>query len=323
MILELEQMDAFNAFVHCDLDEVVYMRMPPGYEKSGKILRLRKALYGLRRSPLIWQRDLTGSLQHLGFDKIPQEPCVMKKGSIFVFFFVDDIILAYRKEDTAIAKNAISGLQSKYEISYLGEPKWFLGIHILRDRRNKMIWLAQDAYIDKIAHKFIPNEKLSGKMPITPMTMEELLPSDVQATKQSIHLYQQKIGSILFAAISTRPDVAFAVSRLSRHNVNPSQLHHDAADRVLSYLYATRSLAITLGSSSNSDKKEIFICASDASFADNSLDRKSSHGYVMMLFNGPISWKSSKQPTVTTSSTEAELLAISEAAKEAIFTADF
>ena len=69
--LELEQMDAVNAFVHCDLDEVVYMRMPPGYEKSGKILRLRKALYKLRRSPLIWQRDLTGTLQQQGFEKVP------------------------------------------------------------------------------------------------------------------------------------------------------------------------------------------------------------------------------------------------------------
>ena len=93
--LELEQMDAVNAFVHCDLDEVVYMQMPPGFEKPGKILRLRKALYGLRRSPLIWQRDLTGTLQRLGFEKVPQEPCIMTTGSVFVFFFVDDIILAY------------------------------------------------------------------------------------------------------------------------------------------------------------------------------------------------------------------------------------
>ena len=101
--LELEQMDAVNAFVHCDLDEIVYMRMPPGFEKPGNFLWLRKALYGLRRSPLLWQRDLSGSLQQLGFQKVPQEPCVMKKGSLFVFFFVDDIIWAYQKEDSVIA----------------------------------------------------------------------------------------------------------------------------------------------------------------------------------------------------------------------------
>ena len=313
--LELEQMDAVNAFVNCNLDEVVYMRLPPGYEKAGKVLRLRKALYGLRRSPLLWQKDLTTTIQDLGFTKIPQEPCVMRKGSIFVFFFVDDIIWAYPKADTVQAKEAIKGLMAKYEVSYLGEPKWFLGIHILRDRRHKTIWLAQDAYIEKIAYKF--DIKLDGKMPTTPMGLDQLLPSPTQATKQSIELYQQKIGSILFAAISTRPDIAFAVSRLARYNLNPSQVHHDAADRVIQYLHTTRSLAVRLGGLSRL-KREVFICASDASYGDNP-DRKSSQGYVMMLFNGPIAWKASKQPTVTTSSTEAELLAISEAAKEAIF----
>ena len=66
----------------------------------------------------------------------------MKKGSVFIFFFIDDIIQAYKKEDKSIAKEAITGLKSKYEISYLGEPKWFLGIHILRNRNKKTIWLA-------------------------------------------------------------------------------------------------------------------------------------------------------------------------------------
>ena len=199
-------MDAVNAFVHCDLDEVVYMRMPPGFEKTGKILRLQKALYGLRRSPLLWQRSLTNSLEQLGFNKVPQEPCIMKKGSVFVFFFVDDIIWAYKRSDSSIAKEAIKGLKSSYRIEDLGEPKWFLGIHILRDRKNKIIYLTQDAYIDKIAHKFDID---LDKAPATPLSTDDLFPSTVQATKQSVHLYQQKIGSVLFVAISTRPDIAF------------------------------------------------------------------------------------------------------------------
>src|SRR5579871_6593763 len=89
-------MDAINAFVHCDLDEVVYMNMPPGFTKQGKVLRLRKALYGLRRSPLLWQMNLTNSLKELGFKAVPQEPCVMLNGSIVVFFYVDDIVFCYR-----------------------------------------------------------------------------------------------------------------------------------------------------------------------------------------------------------------------------------
>ena len=316
--LELEQMDAVNAFVNCELDEVVYMRMPPGYEKYGRVLRLKKALYGLRRSPLLWQKELTKSLQELGFQSVPQEPCIMTKGSVMVFFFVDDIIWAYRKADKEIAKEAIEGLKSRYEMTQLGEPKWFLGIHILRDKRNRTIWLTQDAYIDKIAHKF--SIQLDGKVAATPMGLEELLKSEIQATKESIEVYQQKVGSILFAAISTRPDIAFAVSRLARHNLNPSDIHHRAADRVIQYLYSTRSYAIRLGRNTQKSNKpaEIFIGSSDASFADNTEDRKSSQGYVLRLYGGPIAWKASKQTTVTTSSTEAELLAASEASKEMI-----
>ncbi|KAM4061869.1 reverse transcriptase (RNA-dependent DNA polymerase) [Hirsutella rhossiliensis] len=152
--LELEQMDAVNAFVHAPLDdeEVIFMRMPPGFQKRGKVLRLRKALYGLRRSPLLWQQMLTSSLEELGFRKVPQEPCVMMKGAVTVFFYVDDIIWAFRKEDEGVVEEATRGLQKKISLTRLGEPRWFLGIRILRDRQRKTLWLTQDAYIDKIAH---------------------------------------------------------------------------------------------------------------------------------------------------------------------------
>jgi hypothetical protein len=151
------------------------------------------------------------------------------------------------------------------------------------------------------------------------MAEAELLPSGHIALKASIRLYQQKTGSLLFAAITTRPDCSFAVSRLARFNQNPSDQHHQAANRVIQYLYHTRSMALRFGNGNPGSGMRSFICASDASFADNSLDRKSSQGYLMMLFGGAIAWKANKQDTVTTSSTEAELLALSQTAKEGIF----
>jgi len=157
------------------------------------------------------------------------------------------------------------------------------------------------------------------------MNESELLPSPQSLTKAgraSVLLYQRKTGSLLYAAITTRPDIAFAVSRLARFNQNPSDEHHSAADRVIQYLYNTRGRAIAYGGGvegRGSNRARAFICASDASFADNTADRKSSQGYVMMLFGGPIAWRANKQDTVTTSSTEAELLALSQTAKEAIF----
>jgi reverse transcriptase-like protein/Pol polyprotein len=314
--LELKQVDVVNAFVNCDIDELVFMKTPPGFEEQGKVCRLRKALYGLRRSPLLWQLKLTDTFKRMGFKEIPQEPCVMIKDGVVVFFYVDDIVFAYPKKHEEQAKLAKKELEKTFEITDLGDLKWFLGMHVVRDRASRSIWLSQAAYIDKIADKF--KIDVTGRMPDTPMLEGELKPPPKghQASRQSRDEYQRKVGSILFAAISTRPDIAFSASRLARYNQNPDDSHHEAANRVLMYLYSKRNLCIRYGLD---DSSESFICASDASFADNTVDRKSSQGYIMILFGGAIGWRANKQNTVTTSSTEAELLALSQTAKEAIF----
>ena len=114
------------------------------------------------------------------------------------------------------------------------------------------------------------------------MTKAELLPYDQIATRRSIRAYQRKIGSLLYAAVTTRIDIAFAVSRLARFLTNPSPEHHAATDRVLHYLYRYRLLGLQLG------RADDFLVATDASFADNTLDRKSSQAYVMVLFGGVV-----------------------------------
>jgi hypothetical protein len=233
---------------------------------------------------------------------------------VIVFYYVDDIVFIYRKQDRPMADQAIEGLKKQFEMTECGELKWFLGVHVARDRQKRQLWLSQSSYIEKIANQFGLDH--SSKPPDTPMLQAELLPSLDQATRKSTLEYQSKVGSILYAAITTRPDVAFAASKLAQFNANPSQQHHDAADRTIEYLYHTRNRAISYRAEGNTP---CFICASDASFADDSTDRKSSQGYVMMLFSGPISWRANKQDTVTTSSTEAELLAMSQTAKEAIW----
>lgn len=145
------------------------------------------------------------------------------------------------------------------------------------------------------------------------MATIELKPRSGLATPSEINRFQRKIGSLLFAAVTTRLDIAFATSRLARFLLNPSPEHHDAADRVLLYLLSTRQRALQLGGGTD------LQIASDASFADNTTDRKSSQGYAIKLFGGLIAWKANKQDTVTTLTTEAELLALLQVAKEALF----
>lgn len=306
--LELLQYDAVNAFVNADLDEDVYMRMPPGYRKAGNVLHIKKALFGLRKSPLLWQRFFRKSLLEIGFQSIPHEPCCLSRDGILIFFYVDDIVLAYQKMKESLVQEIVRSIKARYKLSGGEALQWFLGIEVIRDRKERKIWLSQASYIEKIARL------MTTKQPDeTPMNPIELQPYTGKASQQSIQQFQRKIGSIMYAAVVTRLDVAFAASRLSRFLVNPSDLHHAAADRVLSYLERTKTLALLMGQGDD------FVVYSDASFADNTLDRKSSQAYLMRLFGGIVGWRANKQSTVTTSTTEAELLALSQAAKEGEF----
>jgi hypothetical protein len=309
--LELIRYDAVNAFVNAPLQRKVFMTMPPGHRKAGTILLLNKALYGLREAPLLWQKELSGTLGDLAFETVPEEPCCMTRKGMILFYYVDDLVLAYRKDRQDDVNQLIERLQSRYVLTGGHGLHWFLGIEVLRDRKNKLIWLSQSQYALKIAN--LVTHLGADSSARTPMKKLEYLPFNGTATIAAIRIYQKKIGSILYIAVITRPDIAFAVSRLSRFNNNPGPEHHEAVDRILLYLKNTHGLALQLGGGNG------FLVASDASFADNALDRKSSQAYIMKLFGGVIGWRANKQATVTTSTTEAELLALSQATKEGMF----
>ncbi|KAL9564117.1 hypothetical protein ACKAV7_011767 [Fusarium commune] len=282
------------------------------------ILRLRKALYGLRRLPLLWQRHLEAGLKALGFQRVAGENCCWQKERVTFFFYVDDCILAFLQEDRRQAMEAITALQQKYHREGGENLQWFLGIEVIRDRKERKLWLSQAVYCDKAIQHLTTQDWSATERPPTPMTKDELLPSEREASLQKITQYQKKIGTILYAAVMTRPDIAFAASRLARFNQNPGHLHQKAADRALRYLQHTRHLCLEFGATPGGPE-DIFEVASDASFADNSLDRQSSQAFEIKLFGSMIAWRANKQGTVTTSTTEAELLALSSAANEALF----
>ncbi|KAF5513389.1 Copia protein [Colletotrichum fructicola] len=312
--LDTIQLDAVNAFTNANLDEIVYVWFPPGFNRSGYCLILRKALYGLRRSPLLWQKSLKTTLMLLGVTPLDEDDCIFISRHLVIFIFVDDIAIAYRSRDKAEARKLINGLKSKYEMKEMGELNIFLGVRITRDRRQKKLWLCLDNYITKICDEFKVDRGRRG--PMTPIGSDKLVPNPGQASPQEIHHYQRISGSINYAAIIARPDACYTSSRLSEFSTNPSHQHQQAANSCLSYLWNTRYFAIEF----NCEGKGTLFCASDASFADDTVTRKSTQGYVMMLFGGPIAWKSSKQRRVVTSSTEAELVALTQATKEYLAT---
>jgi hypothetical protein len=152
--LELIQYDVVNAFVNAELKQDVYMRMPGGYRKPGLILKLQKALYGLCQSQLLWQKGLTTTLTNLGFKPVPHEPCCLLKEGIMIFFYVDDLIVAYKKRNQDMVDWMIGKLREKYQLSGGDILQWFLGIEVLRDRNQHLIWLSQSSFIDKIINHF-------------------------------------------------------------------------------------------------------------------------------------------------------------------------
>jgi hypothetical protein len=121
--LETLQLDALNAFVYADIDEMVYIWMPPGYGKPNKVVQLNKALYSLRRSPILWQTKFTGVLRKMGFTEVPHEPCVIKRGRIICFFYVDDIVFTFRKKDAEHVTGTVTEMRKHFKLNVLGELK--------------------------------------------------------------------------------------------------------------------------------------------------------------------------------------------------------
>ena len=245
-------------------------------------------------------------------------PCIFKLGEVWIFFFVDDIALLYPKRYQSTAYELRNKLFSRYEMKEIGELNWFLAVQITRDRPNRRLWLNQAQYCKQIFNRFINKDGIiPGRSPRTPLPLNsEIMPNEEQASPQEIYLYQQKIGSINFAAVTTRPDIAFAVSRLAEHLSNPSPMHQKLANHLICYLFATAELSLQLGTQSI-DAPQL-LASSDASFASH-YSRKSIQGQVFQLYGGTIDWKANKQSTITLSSTEAELLALSDATKQLIW----
>jgi hypothetical protein len=306
--LEIKQYDAINAFTNSLIDEEIFVQCPPGFEEEGYCMRLKRALYGLKRSPLLWFKDLGATLEKLGLVRVPEAHCLFVSKYLTVFFYVDDIAILYHKKHQYEYNIFRSKLLETYEMREMGDMKWFLNIRLVRDRQARKIWLCQDAYMRSLAQK---HHCTDGPNPKVPLSIEELLPYEGQATLEAIHEYQTIVGGITYPAVVTRPDIARTASKLAEFQTNPGPEHLAAAKKTIKYLYGSKGLALQYGPEIG---EAIVQSSSDASFGDDRTNRKSTEGYLFILFGGPIDWKSTKQKTVTTSTTEAELLALSHAA---------
>jgi len=322
--LECDAADVVTAFLNgrLDDDEHIWIRLP-----DGRIVKVNKALYGLRRSPRLWYQELARYLASIGYHPIEADPCVfINSDGLIILAYVDDLIFITRtREEMAALKKQVF---SKFKCHDLGPISHYLGIKICRDRRQGTMELSMEAYIDKLGADFKRTNAPRRFHPLDPKALKlPLRAKDDVAPAQLTTRYQSLIGKLLYPASQLRTDIAFAIGWLARAMSNPTELHYQYAIQVLDYLYSTKDLVMsfTAHSSTNVDvysKATSFDlhAYSDASFADAE-DRKSTSGYLFKFAGGTICHRSSKQKLVTTSTTEAEYVGLTYAAKEATWLA--
>ncbi|KAJ9541893.1 hypothetical protein OSB04_028399 [Centaurea solstitialis] len=325
---EIWQMDVKTAFLNGKLTEDVYMEQPEGFEdpkNPNKVCKLLKSIYGLKQASRSWNLHFDERIKEFGFAKSEFEPCVYTKfsGSIvtFLVLYVDDILLI--GNDVPTLQSVKEWLSKCFQMKDLGEAAYILGIKIYRNRSKRLIGLSQSTYIDKVLKRFRMDESKKGFIPMQHgivLSKTQCPVSSEDQDKMKSVPYASAIGSIMYAMLCTRPDVAYSVSVTSRYQQNPGEPHWVAVKNILKYLRRTKEMFLVFGGSED----EISVTGhSDASFQTDRDDFRSQSGYVFTLNGGAISWKSSKQDTIADSTTEAEYIAACDAAKEAVWLRNF
>lgn len=298
--------DIKTAFLYGDLNEQIFMELPKGYKLANKICRLNKALYGLKQAPLRWNQRFTTFLKTEGLKPTKTEPCIYKTddNSLILAIYVDDGLII--GQNRLIIDKLLSNLGKEFEISVFKNIKSFLGIEI--QHNEGCLELKQSNYATHVVEVF----NMENSKPVkTPMMVND---DGTKEMNQSFP-YRESVGSILYLASKTRPDLTYAVGYASRHLDKPSKQDVANVKRILRYVNATKNLGISYKINSSKDEEEL-IGYTDSDYAGDIETRKSTSGFVIMYCGGPISWSSKKQSITALSSTEAEYIAAAECCKE-------
>lgn len=323
--LEVDQMDVTTAFLHGELEEDILMEQPEGYVVKGKenhVCKLIKSLYGLKQSLRQWNKRFDEFMHKNGFKRSDYDSCLYYRGNqigevIYLLLYVDDMLII-SKERTNIELMK-SWLKSEFEMKDLGTVSKILGINIKRDRGRGILVLDQQDYIKKIIENFSMNNEKVTKQPMTNeyiLSKEQCPKTEVEKEEMIDVPYSSAVGSIMYLMVCTRPDLAFAISVLSKYMSNPGKEHWNAIKWVFRYLIGTKGVGLQFKRHENKNQIEGY---SDTDFAGDRDNRKSMSAYYFLVGGKCVSWRVQLQPIVALPTTEAEYVAITEAIKEAIW----
>ncbi len=316
--LELHQLDIKTAFLNGDIDEDIYLKQPPGYEEgtSNLVCHLRRALYGLRQAPRQWHARLKKELEGLGFTESEADPGLFiyndKHDTIYLLVYVDDLLVAAK--ELSSVEWAKCKIKDTFDARDMGEAEVYLGMLIKRDRANLSLKLSQEKMTTQLLSK---HQLLDAKPKSVPISTSIKLSKDEgEPLNKEKYGYSQLVGSLMYLAVCTRPDIAQAVGALAKYMAAPTVIHWAAATGVLRYLAGTKDYGINFGRE-GCNTELVGYCDSD--YAGDLDTRRSTTGYVFVINGGAITWSSRRQQTVAASTTEAEYMAAAAATKEALW----
>lgn len=318
--LELHSVDISSAFLQGDLDEEIYMQQPEGFAQGppGTVLRLGRPIYGLKQAGRMWNRKLHKVLTSMGFRRLDSDRSVYiySKDEIRIIIpvHVDDLTLASKSQ--AAIDQTVADLSKHFKLRNLGPTRFLLGIEITRNRPERTIHLSQHQYIVDMLERYGMD---SCNSVLTPMEHGlRLSKKQGPQTEEDREFMKDKpylnaVGSLMYLAVTTRPDIQYAVSALARFNSNPGPAHWNAVKHLLCYVKGTKDLKLVY---KPDDLKELFVMYTDSAHGDCPDSGRSTGGFVVMANSGAISWSSKLQTIVALSTTEAEYIAAVDAGKE-------
>lgn len=319
---EIAQFDVKTAFLHGKLEEEIYIKQPRGFEDPNapnSVGKLSKSLYGLKQAPRCWNKTFVNFLSSYNFKQLISDPCVfvgsLDNVQIYLALYVDDGLVM--SSSTDLIADMLTNLKERFDIT-VSDAKIFVGLEMERDREKQLIKVHQRQYVNRILHKFNMDQAKPVSVPAEP-GIHLQIPVNQGDNSSKNEPYREAVGSLIFLATVSRPDISYAVSQVSRFLNNWDTSHWQAVKRILRYLKKTKNFSIVYKRSKNACVEGY----TDADYAGCHDTRRSTSGYIFMCASGPITWSSQRQSVVALSTTEAEYIALALGAKEAVWLKSF
>ncbi|MBW0540391.1 hypothetical protein O181_080106 [Austropuccinia psidii MF-1] len=306
------QFDIETAFLHGEMDAVVYVKQVKGFEVPGKegwVWRLNKSLYGTKQAPRMWQLKLVQVLRDLGMTSTRADDSLYSntEKTMFLHVHVDDGFLIGKSEKEILC--FLKLLYAKLKLKYQRNPTQHLGYHLMWLPDGSVQLSQRDLIVRLLKDTDMENSR-SVKSPCNLNLIRELETVDEPI---NVTAFQQAIGSLNYLAQHTRPDILFTVNSLSRYATHPTDKHWVALKHLLRYLKGSLDLCLHYF---NNNDEEGLVGWADADYANDRSDRKSISGNIVTYHGNPVSWTSKKQSVVAQSTTEAEFISMNLCAKQ-------